>query len=364
MELKFHWRLLQGGEATGVTRAQMAQRSATSTPDLDAQLESCRAAEESGITALLTDLNIGKPDPMLLATALATGTDRISFMVAIRSGLLSPTLFVQQANTFSALTQGRICFNVVAGHSPIEQQAYGDFLAHDDRYARTAEFLAICHGLWHGGGDVNFHGRYYDIESGKLNTPFVSPDRAGPELFIAGSSDAARDLAIKYGSCWMRLADTPDNLKPQIEPVRAAGVDVGLRLSLIVRPTREAALQAARDLMATPAPVSQGRTQERAFVQHSDSVSIKSTFELAATEWLTPYLWTGAVRSHGATAMALVGTPEEVADAILAYKAVGISQFIFSGWPKRDEMIFFGKEVLPLVKRKEREPTLDFESAE
>ncbi|HEY7547022.1 MAG TPA: alkanesulfonate monooxygenase, partial [Blastocatellia bacterium] len=69
----------------------------------------------------------------------------------------------------------------------------------------------------------------------------------------------------------------------------------------------------------------------------------------------TPTLWTGAVRYYGSPAIALVGTPEEIASAIIEYKKTGITQFIFSGWPKLDEMIYFGKEVLPLIRRKEEE---------
>jgi alkanesulfonate monooxygenase len=84
-------------------------------------------------------------------------------------------------------------------------------------------------------------------------------------------------------------------------------------------------------------------------------VCFNKLFELAKTEWLTPYLWTGAVRSHGAPAVALVGSASEIASAIIEYKNVGVSQFIISGWPKLEEMLFFGKEILPLVREMERE---------
>jgi len=66
-------------------------------------------------------------------------------------------------------------------------------------------------------------------------------------------------------------------------------------------------------------------------------------------------LWAGAVRMQGPTAISLVGSPAEIAGAIMEYKAVGISQFILSGWPKLDEMIYFGQEVLPLIRQREAE---------
>lgn len=354
MELQFHWRMLQGGETKGVTRTTGDRLKQTGLPDLEAQAAFCRHAEASGITGLLTDVGAAKPDPILLAAILGRMTEKIELIVAYRSGLLPPTTFVQQLNTLSALIDGRFSLNIVAGHSPVEQRYYGDFLPHDERYARTEEFLAIAHAFWRGDGPVNFDGTYYRIENGELNTPFISETRTFPYLFIGGGSDAARTLAISQGSCWMRMADTPERVEPSIQPVLEAGKDVGLRMSIIARPTREEAVRAAYNLVAGLDPTLSEKDREREFMKKSDSVSWKATYKLADTEWLTPWLWTGAVRSHGAPAVSIVGSPEEVASALLKYKKIGVTHFIFSGWPKLDEMLFFGREVAPLVRKKER----------
>ena len=352
--LKFHWRLLQGGESRGVTtRATGASQRATGLPDLEHQIEFCRQAEASGITGLLTDVGASKPDPILLAAGLGLAVERIEFIVAYRSGLTLPTTFVQQLNTLSALVNGRVSLNIVAGHSPLEQRYYGDCLAHHERYARTEEFLAICHAFWQNNGPVNFSGKYYRIEEGKLNTPFISPHRSFPELFIAGGSDEARNLAISQGTLWMRLADTPENLRSSVPPVLAAGKEVGLRMSIIARPTREEAVRAAYQLLAALEPSMRDRENEARFMIRSDSVSINATYALAEKEWLNHYLWTGAIRTHGAPAVALVGSFEEVASALIDYASIGVTQFILSGWPKLDEMILFGKEVLPRVRELE-----------
>jgi alkanesulfonate monooxygenase len=351
--LKFHWRLLQGGETLGTTRAAGASQRATGLPDLEHQIEFCRQAEASGITGLLTDVGASKPDPILLAAGLGLAVERIEFIVAYRSGLALPTTFVQQLNTLSALVNGRVSLNIVAGHSPLEQRYYGDYLAHQERYARTEEFLAICHAFWKNSGPVNFSGKYYRIEEGKLNTPFISPHRSFPELFIAGGSDEARNLVISQGTLWMRLADTPENLRSSIPRVLAAGKEVGLRMSIIARPTREEAVHAAYQLLAALEPSMRDRENEARFMIRSDSVSINATYALAEKEWLNHYLWTGAIRTHGAPAVALVGSFEEVASALIDYASIGVTQFILSGWPKLDEMILFGKEVLPRVRELE-----------
>lgn len=354
MKMKFHWRLLQGGETANMTRAAGWNRRETGLPDLERQAEFCRRAEECGITGLLTDIGAAKPDPIVLAAALGLATEKIELIVAYRSGLIPPTTFVQQLNTLSALIQGRFSLNIVAGHSPLEQRYYGDFLSHDERYPRTEEFLAICHAFWRSEDPVNFQGKYYQIENGRLNTAFVSKSRTSPEIFIGGGSEAARALAISQGSCWMRLADTPANLEPDAKTVLAAGKEVGVRVCVICRPTREAAVRAAYELVAGLDPALRDAEQEREFMRKSDSVSIRQVYEVAEGEWPASWLWRGAVRTHGGAAIAVVGNPEEVAAAFLEYRGAGVTQFILSGWPKLEEMLIFGRDVLPLIRQKER----------
>ncbi|HEV2840836.1 MAG TPA: LLM class flavin-dependent oxidoreductase [Chthoniobacterales bacterium] len=353
MNLKFHWRLLQGGETPNMTRAIEGMRRETGLPDLERQAEFCRRAEQCGIIGLLTDIGATKPDPILLSAALGLATEKIEFIVAYRSGLIPPTTFVQQLNTLSSLIQGRLSLNIVAGHSPVEQRYYGDFLSHDERYPRTEEFLAICHAFWREDGPVNFRGKYYRIEEGQLNTPFVSKAGTSPYIFIGGGSEAARALSISQGSCWIRLADTPANLLVGSKSVLDAGKELGVRVGVICRPTREEAIDAARALVASLDPAMREKEQEREFASRSDSVSLRQIYKMAEEDWPTPWLWTGAVRSHGGAAIAIVGSPEEVASAFIEYGRIGVTQFIISGWPKLEEMIIFGRDVLPLIRQKE-----------
>ncbi len=352
--LRFHWRLPYAGETSRLAMADQSSAAMIGLPDPELQADFCRRAEESGIDSLLVDFGFAKPDPMLLAVVVGRATEKIKFILAYRSGLFAPTMFVQQVNTLSALIEGRILLNIVAGYSPEEQRAYGDFLSHDERYERTEEFLAVCRAYWECDGPVNYAGKHYRVEKGSLKTPYIAPDRKFPEIIIGGGSPAAQQLAIRQGTCWMQLADTPKKITPACSEVIAHGVEAGLRVCLIARPTRDEALQAALSLIGEQDYNRKLRGGQE-FFSKTDSVSFKKAYELGDTEWLTHTLWTGAVRSQGPTAIALVGTPEEIASAILEYKAAGISQFIFSGWPKLEEMLYFGRAVLPLIRQKELE---------
>jgi alkanesulfonate monooxygenase len=351
--LRFHWRLPYAGETSAVAMADQSSAPVIGLPDPELQANFSRSAEESGIDSLLVDFGFAKPDPMLLAAVLGRATEKIKFILAYRSGLFSPVMFVQQINTLSALIQGRLLLNIVAGYSPEEQRAYGDFLSHDERYERTEEFLAVCHSLWDC-SEVNYSGKHYRIEKSSLKTPYVAPGRKFPEIIVGGGSAAAQQLAIRQGTCWMQLADTPEKMQPACAAALAQGIEVGVRVCLIARPAREEALQATHAMLAEN-NCSTKLAGGRDFFAKTDSVSFKKAYQLGDTEWLSPTLWTGAVRVQGPTAIALVGSAEEVASAILEYKKIGVSQFIFSGWPKLDEMVYFGRAVVPLVRQKEQE---------
>src|SRR5436309_1931628 len=247
--LRFHWRLPYAGETSAIVMADQSSAPVIGLPDPELQIRFCRCAEECGIDSLLVDFGFAKPDPMLLAAILGPATKKIKFILAYRSGLFSPTMFVQQINTLSTLIQGRILLNIVAGYSPEEQRAYGDFLSHDERYERTDEFLAICRAFWNGDGQVNYTGKHYRIEKGSLKTPFVSPERKFPEIIIGGGSSAAQRLAIRQGTCWMQLADAPEKIQETAAAVLAHGVEVGLRVCVIARPTHGEALKAAQALI-------------------------------------------------------------------------------------------------------------------
>ncbi len=362
-QLRFHWSLSQAGDTY---RGLQAKDDMTGLLSFDAQLELCRCAEISGIDSMLMAIGYTRPDPMLLSVALGRETERLKFMVACRSGLLSPTFFVQQVNTLSTLIGGRVHINVVAGHTPAEQRAYGDPLAHDERFDRTAEFLAICNGLWRGDAPVNFSGRYYTIENARVRTPFVSPDAVRPEIYIGGNSGRAAALTAEHGDTLWRFPDTPDALRDVVRSVRASGKEVGLLMGIIARPTTSEAVEAAYRMVRAFDHDAGGVTDARGahdargvherFIAKSDSVAYVSTHNRAADaagDWLSPTLWTGAVPYMGATAMALVGGAAEIAEVLMEYKRIGISQFLFMGWPPLEEVRFFGESVLPLVRRLE-----------
>src|SRR5215207_3947269 len=357
MNLRFHWMMPKGGEVSMKTAQETSRvlttksTSPAALPDMEGWTKFARAAEESGIESVLLSFSRYEPDTILVACAVGRVTTKLKFIVAYRSGLMQPATFVQQLNTLSGLIGGRVALNIVAGSSTAEQRGYGDFLEHDERYDRAGEFLAVCRSFWRGEGGVDFDGRYYRVEKGKLHTPFTAPDRTAPEIYVSGHSEQAQRLAMTRGSCYLRLIDTPEKLAPVVSRFRGQGIEVCLRLCVVCRRTRDEALAAAHALL----PGEEIERQERAILSGSDSQTLKQA--LAAADnvgWMSRSLWAGLVPFYGSSAITLVGSPAELAEAFVEYKKIGVTQFIIAGWPKLEEMRIFGREVLPLVRDAER----------
>jgi alkanesulfonate monooxygenase len=352
MSLRFHWMLPKGGEVSMKTAQETSRvlttksTSKASMPDMEGWLKFSRCAEEVGIESVLMSFSRYEPDTLVIAAALGQATKKLKFIVAYRTGFMQPTTFVQQVNTLSGLIEGRVALNIVAGSSAAEQRGYGDYLDHDERYARADEFLEICHEFWRNNEEVAFEGKYFKVESGQLSTPFLAPDRNAPEIYVSGHSEQAEQLAQRQGDCWLRLVDTPEKLAPLVARSRAHGIELCLRLCVICRPTRAEAIAAARAML----PDEETEKQERRILTSSESQTLKQALAVAdEVGWLNRNLWAGLVPFYGSSSITLVGSPEELAAAFLAYKEIGITQFIISGWPKLEEMMIFGREVIPLV---------------
>jgi len=350
--LRFHWSLSQAGNSFRRAENTKALPGLISFND---QLNLCLQAEENGIDSMLMAIGFTRPDPLLLSVALGQVTKKIKFMVAVRSGLISPAYFVQQLNTASTIIGNRIHINVVSGHTPSELKYYGDFLEHDERCKRTSEFMQACHHFWENKGPVNFNGIFYQVENGSIKTPFNAPN-ARPEIYIGGNSEQTADLVCEHGDCLWRFPDTPEVIQKKTKAVIDAGKEVGFLASIIVRPTQHAAENAAMQLLKNFAL--QNNAVQKENYKNFDSEGFKEILEKAfnnQSNWITPYLWNGAVPYLGAPAIALVGSYENIARVLMNYKKSGVTQFLFMGWPDEEEIVHFGQGVLPILRKMEQE---------
>ncbi len=324
-------------------------------PTVEYLTEVARAAESAGFVNLLVPTGSHCLDAWMITLAVAGHTERIRFCVAFRPGLMSPVLTAQQANTYDAITGGRLTVNVVTGSTPLDQKRYGDHLAHEERYARTEEYLDVIKALWRSEEPVSHAGRYYKIENAALYARAVS--RPHPAIYLGGSSEAGRRVGAKHADVHMMWAVAPGQVAEDVSDMRCRAqargredLRFGLRLHVLCRESKKEARRAAEALIADSAIENTRVWADQRNHSESEGQRRMNALSEGGSPWLTDTLWMGVNKVRSGAAATLVGTPEMVADALREYVALGVGNFILSGWPHLEEAEIFGREVMPLLK--------------
>ncbi|MFR9721926.1 LLM class flavin-dependent oxidoreductase [Streptomyces sp. MS19] len=361
MTLTFHWFLptsgdsrhvVGGGHGTPVNAA-----GADRPPSVAYLTQIARAAEQLGFEAALTPTGAWCEDAWLTTAMISQHTERLKFLVAFRPGFVSPTLAAQMATTYQRQTGGRLLLNVVTGGESAEQRAYGDFLDKDARYARTGEFLQVVRELWRG-GTVDLAGEHLRVAGARL----ARLPEPVPEVYFGGSSPAALGVAARQVDVYLTWGEPPAQVAEKIARVRALAraegrtVRFGIRLHVINRDTSDEAWAEARRLLSGIDESTVRRAQEG--LRRSESEGQRRMLALHggsrdALE-IHPGLWAGIGLVRGGAGTALVGSHAEVADLVEEYSALGIEEFVLSGYPHLEAAYWFGENVLPLLEARGR----------
>lgn len=312
------------------------------------------AADNLGFYGVLIPTGKSCEDAWLVASALAPVTKKLRYLVAVRPGLQPPTLAARMAATLDRLSEGRLLINVVTGGDPVENKGDGIFLSHAERYKVTDEFLSIYSQLLKG-QTVDYQGEHLHVEGAEILFPPIQQD--GPPLFFGGSSEPAIDVAAKHIDTYLTWGEPPAAVAEKLAVVREraqqAGrtVTYGIRLHVIVRETEAEAWAAAKKLIAHVDDETIAAAQQVFARMDSTGQSRMSALHRGSRENLeiSPNLWAGVGLVRGGAGTALVGDPEQVAARIREYQALGIDNFIFSGYPHLEEAHRFAELVMPLL---------------
>jgi alkanesulfonate monooxygenase len=300
------------------------------------------AADRLGFEGVLLPTGSSCEDPWITAASLIHATKRLKFLVAVRPGLMSPTLAARMAATFDRISGARLLINVVTGGDPVELASDGLFLDHDTRYELTDEFLEI----WRremAGETVNLEGEHLKVKGGRVLYPPIQ--QPYPPLWFGGSSPAALEVAADHIDVYLTWGEPPHEVAEKITQVRKLAesrgrkLRFGIRLHVIVRETDDEAWQAADDLIKHVDNETVANAQK--IFSRFDSVGQKRMSRLhkddRASLEISPNLWAGIGLVRGGAGTALVGSPETIAARMHEYEALGIETFIFSGYPHLEE---------------------------
>jgi alkanesulfonate monooxygenase len=355
MSIKLHWFLPTSGDSRNIVPGGGGHgRAAT----IEYLTQIAQAADNLGFDAVVTPTGTHCEDAWLVTAALSQRTSRLRFLVAFRPGITNPTLAAQQAATFQRLTGGRLLINIVTGGDSFEQRRFGDWLSHDERYARTDEFMTILRGAW-SGELFDFGGWHYKVRGATVLDP---PDPI-PEIFFGGASSTAEDVAARHVEVYLMWGEPPQMARERIERVRekaealGRAIRFGIRLHVITRDTEREAWAEANRLLDTMDPALTDAAQQ--LLSKSESVGQQRMLSLhgGSREDLevSPNLWAGVGLVRPGAGTALVGSHEQVAERIFEYHELGLDEFILSGHPHLEEAYAVGEGVLPLVLKAARE---------
>jgi alkanesulfonate monooxygenase len=313
-----------------------------------------QAADELGYFGVLLPTGRSCEDSWVVASALAPLTEQLRFLVAVRPGLQSPSVAARMTATLDRISNGRLLINVVTGGDPTENKGDGIFLAHDERYEVTREFLDVYKDLL-AGNVVHRHGKHISVEDGRLLFPPVQA--GGPPLYFGGSSEAGIDVAVKTVDKYLTWGEPPAQVAEKVARVKGVAarigrsVSFGIRLHVIVRETSAEAWKAADDLISHLDDDTIAKAQS--IFNRMDSVGQQRMQALHGGRRdrleVSPNLWAGVGLVRGGAGTALVGDPDTVAARMKEYMAVGVDTFILSGYPHLEEAYRFAELVFPLL---------------
>ena len=323
-----------------------------------------RAHEDAGFDRVLIGYASSQPDGGQVAAYAAAHTDRLSFLVAHRPGFVAPTLAARTFATLDQFAGGRIAVHIITGGSDAEQRRDGDYLAKDERYDRTSEYLDIMKLAWTSDAPFSYQGRHYQLED------FYAEVRAAQQpripVYFGGSSDAAYRVGGRHADVYALWGEPLAETREQIASVQAAAAAAGRseppRISVsfrpILGPTEELAWERAHQILATTqANLEEFRGQWRwnkilGGAEPQNRGSQRLLAAAAKGELHDRALWTPLASATGAAgnSTALVGTPDTVARALLDYVDIGVTTLLIRGYDPYDDAIDYGRYLLPLVR--------------
>ena len=298
---------------------------------------------------LIPELNLndikGPEAPSLEAWSVLAGlaavTERIELLAAIRPGFHLPAIAAKQAATIDDISGGRLTLNVVSAWWAEEAKQYGGiFSAHDDRYARTIEFVDVLRGLWTS-TPFDYRGDYYELEGTRLEPK----PQVIPRIYAGGESEAGRAAITRFADAYLTHGGTVDELAEKIADMRRRRDEAGLApfeafgmaAYAIVRDTEDEALAELERIT----DVRSGKAYEsyRDFVTKS-----KLDTEVSLRDY--------SVSNRGLRPD-LIGTPDQVAERIVEFKRAGVGTLLLQFSPQLPELRRFAEQVIPRVRARE-----------
>ncbi|WP_300681460.1 dimethylsulfone monooxygenase SfnG [Nocardioides sp.] len=286
--------------------------------------------------------------------ALALATERLQVIAAVHPGLWQPGVLAKWLATADIITGGRIATNVVSGWFKDEFVQLGEpWLEHGERYRRAEEFISYLREIWTS-DQAELKGDFYRLHDFDMKPkPLDLPGRPHPEIFMGGNSSDARGMGGRSADWYFANGNTPAGIAEQVRDVgeiaqlHGRTVKVGVNGFMVARDT-EAEAHATLDEIIAKADREAVEGFGAAVKQAGQSTGDKKGM------WADSD-FTDLVQYNDGFRTGLVGTPEQIARRIIEYKKVGADLLLLGFLHFQEEVEYFGRHVLPIVRELEAE---------
>ncbi|MET0388190.1 MAG: LLM class flavin-dependent oxidoreductase [Polyangiales bacterium] len=312
-----------------------------------------RAQEEGGFDRVLIPFGSNSPESQIVAAHAAAITTKLGFLIAHRPGFTQPTLAARQLATLDQLSNGRVAVHIITGGADAEMARDGDHTTKTERYARTDEYLRVVRQQWTADSPFDHQGRYYDVRQA-----FSSIKPLNLPVFFGGASEEAIDVAGRHADVYALWGETQAQVRELVGSVRASasryGRSLGFSLSLrpIIAGTEEAAWKRADEIVEQVRALRESSGAATSGHEPPNAGSQRLLQTAAAGYRADKRLWTGVAAIGGArgNSTGLVGTAEQVAEAMLEYYDLGIDHFLIRGFEPLADAVGYGRDLLPRVR--------------
>lgn len=324
--------------------------------DIDYNRKLAQIAEKAGFEYALSQIRFTagygaefQHESVSFSHALLAATTKLKVIAAILPGPWNPVLAAKQLATIDILTQGRIAVNIVSGWFRGEFTAIGEhWLDHDERYRRSREFIEALKGIWTQ-DNFTYRGDFYRFSNYSLKPkPLQQPH---PEIFQGGSSRAARDNAAAVSDWYFTNGNTVEGIQAQVDDIRAKAaankhqVKIGVNAFVIARDTEEEAKAVLKEIIDKANPEAVNAFGHE--VKNAGAASPEREGNWAKSSFEDLVQYNDGFKTN------LIGTPQQIAERIVALKAVGVDLVLAGFLHFQEEVAYFGEKVLPLVRELE-----------
>ncbi|CAN5875797.1 LLM class flavin-dependent oxidoreductase [soil metagenome] len=314
-----------------------------------------QAHDTAGFDLALVGYTASSAEGFLVAQYAAQHTERLGFLIAHRPGFVAPTLAARKIATFDHLSGGRIALHIIAGASDAEQEGDGDFAPKEERYRRAGEYIEVMKLAWTSPRRFDFTGQFYTVRGARSDVqPLQKPH---PLLFFGGSSEGALAMGSQHCDVFAMFGEPLAATAVRIAEFRARAAihsrtpTFNLSFRPILGATEGEAWDRARRILASvqkPGDAT-GFGNAKKPLDHSARRLLDFA---AAGDTHDERLWLPIAEATGAVGntSCLVGTPEQVARALLEYYKLGVHSFLIRGFDPFEDTIDFGRELIPQLR--------------